>query len=71
MNLVTLDRIALALVIIGALNWLLIGIANFDVVAAIFGSQTLTASRVIYTIIGLAGIWTLRLFVKTPAEEKS
>jgi len=71
MNLVTLDRIALALVIIGALNWLLIGIANFDVVAAIFGSPASMASRVIYTIIGLAGIWALRLFVKSPAEEKS
>ncbi|KUK10785.1 MAG: hypothetical protein XD50_0988 [Clostridia bacterium 41_269] len=71
MNFDTMDRIALALIIIGALNWLLVGLANFDAVAALFGSQTATISRIIYTIIGIAGIWALRFFVKSPVEEKS
>ncbi|NLO89852.1 MAG: DUF378 domain-containing protein [Clostridia bacterium] len=66
-----MDRIALALIIIGALNWLLVGLANFDAVAALFGSQASTISRVIYTIIGIAGIWALRFFMKSPDEEKS
>lgn len=59
-----MDRIALTLVILGALNWLLVGIANFDVVAAIFGGQTSMVSRIIYIIIGLAGLWAIRLYSK-------
>jgi len=66
-----MDRIALILTIIGALNWLLVGLASFDAVAALFGSPTATISRVIYTIIGIAGIWALRYFIKSPVEEKS
>lgn len=59
-----MDRIALTLVILGALNWLLVGLANFDVVASIFGGQTSTLSRIIYIVIGLAGLWAMRLFAK-------
>lgn len=59
-----MDRIALTLVILGALNWLLVGIANFDVVAAIFGGQTSMISRIIYILIGLAGLWAMRLYAK-------
>lgn len=54
----TLNIIALVLVIIGALNWLLVGLFTFDLVAAIFG--TLTAlSRIVYILVGIAGIWLL------------
>ncbi len=53
-----MDKFTLVLVIIGAINWLLIGLFQFDLVAAIFGgSQASTWSRIIYTIVGLAGLW--------------
>jgi uncharacterized membrane protein YuzA (DUF378 family) len=50
--------IALVLLVIGGLNWLLVGAFNFDLVAAIFGEMS-TASRVVYVLVGLAAIWTL------------
>ena len=52
-----MNRTALVLVIVGALNWLLIGLFQFDLVAAIFGGQTAAFSRIIYVIVGIAGIW--------------
>lgn len=55
---------ALTLVIIGAINWLLIGIFQFDVVAAIFGGQAAVFSRIIYTIVGLAGLWAISFYGK-------
>ena len=51
----TLYNIALTLVIIGALNWLLIGVFKFDLVAAIFGTMS-AFSRIIYTLVGISGI---------------
>ena len=57
-----MNKTVLTLVIIGALNWLLIGVFQFDLVAAIFGGQTSVFSRIIYTIIGLAGIWALTFY---------
>ena len=63
-----LDRIALALVIIGALNWGAVGLFRFDCVAAIFGGQAV-ASRIIYALVGLAGLWCITiLFRDAPAE---
>lgn len=53
-----LDITALVLVIIGAVNWGLIGFFNFDLVAAIFGSMT-AFSRVIYALVGIAGLYSL------------
>ncbi|MBO7216997.1 MAG: DUF378 domain-containing protein, partial [Clostridia bacterium] len=50
-----MDRIALIISIIGCLNWGLIGIFKFDLISWIFGSQGALASRVIYTIVALAG----------------
>lgn len=52
----TIDVIAGVLVIVGALNWGLVGFANFNLVAAIFGEATVL-SRVIYAVVGLAAIW--------------
>jgi uncharacterized protein len=49
---------ALVLLVIGGLNWLLVGAFNFDLVAAIFGEMS-TAARVVYVLVGLAAIWTL------------
>ena len=54
-----MDRFALLLVIIGAVNWALIGVFQFDLVAWIFGGQTAGVSRVIYALVGLAGLWCI------------
>jgi uncharacterized membrane protein YuzA (DUF378 family) len=63
-----LQRIALFLTIIGAINWGLIGFFQFDLVAAIFGGQDATLARIIYGIIGIAGLINLAILFK-PAEE--
>jgi len=67
----SLDKLALFLVIIGALNWLLVGLFNFDLVANIFGSNTSLVSRIIYTIIGLSGLYCISLLFREaePARE--
>jgi uncharacterized protein len=57
----TLDYIALILVVIGAVNWGLIGFFNFDLVRAIFGDMTLF-SRIIYSLVGIAGLYALSYF---------
>ena len=59
-----LDKIALLLTIIGALNWGSIGLFQFDVIAWIFGSQSATVSRIIYTLVALAGIWCISLLFR-------
>lgn len=59
-----MDRIALILVIVGALNWLLVGLFNFDLVAAIFGGQQSFLSRVVYSLVGLAGIYSMSLLFR-------
>ncbi len=59
-----MDRIALILTIIGALNWGSIGIFSFDVVAWICGGQTSSLSRVIYTLVALAGLWCISLLFR-------
>ena len=56
-----IDNIALILAIIGALNWGLVGIFQYDLVANIFGGVSAPATRVVYTIVALAGLWTIRL----------
>ena len=55
------DKICLILVIIGALNWGLVGLFEFDLVAWAFGGATAIISRIIYTVIALAGIWCISL----------
>ena len=50
------DKIALTLAIVGALNWGSIGLFGFDLVAFLFGGQMAVLSRVIYTLVGLAGL---------------
>ena len=59
-----LDRISLILVVIGALNWGSIGLFQFDIVAWIFGGQDAILSRIIYTLVALAGIWCLSLLFR-------
>lgn len=55
-----IDRIALVLIIIGAINWGLIGIFNFNLVEAIFGDMTVL-SRIIYGLVGVSGLWGIKL----------
>ena len=66
-----LDRIALVLVIIGALNWLSVGLFQYDLVADLFGGATSFVSKAIYTIVGLAGLYTISLLFReaAPARE--
>lgn len=59
-----LDKIALLLTIIGAVNWGLIGIFQFDLVAYIFGGQGALVSRIIYTLVGAAGLWCISLLFR-------
>lgn len=57
-------KIALLLVIIGALNWGLIGLFEFDLVAEIFGGQDEIGSRIVYSLVGIAGLVSLGLLFK-------
>ena len=59
-----LDRISLIIVVIGAINWGAIGIFQFDIVAWIFGGQDAIISRIIYTLVALAGIWCISLLFR-------
>ncbi len=60
-----IDKIALILTIIGALNWGGIGVFGFDVVAWICGGQGSVVSRIIYTVVALAGIWCISLLFRS------
>ena len=60
-----MDRIALVLAIIGGLNWGSVGLFRFDLVAWLFGGQTATVSRVVYTLVGLSAIWCISLLFRT------
>ena len=64
----TLQIISLTLVIIGALNWGLIGLFNFDLVATIFGGQTMLASKIIYILVGIAGLVCIKTLAELFAE---
>lgn len=59
-----MDTLALILMIIGALNWGLVGIFQFDLVAVIFGGMDGTFSRIIYSLVGLAGIWGIAILCR-------
>lgn len=59
-----LDKIALLLTIIGAINWGLIGIFQFDLVSYIFGGQGALVSRIIYSLVGAAGLWCISLLFR-------
>ena len=63
-----LDRIALILVIVGALNWGSIGLFRFDIVSWICGGQGSVLARIIYTVVALAGIWCVSLLFRDREE---
>lgn len=76
MNRNPLDRLALILVIIGALNWLLVGIVRYDLVTAIFGGNLFNGtmsvfSRIIFSLVGIAGLYSITLlFRESPANAR-
>ena len=59
-----MDTIALILSIIGSLNWGLVSLFRFDLVAWIFGGQSAFLSRVIYGLVGIAGLWCITLLFR-------
>jgi len=65
-----IQRAALVLTIIGALNWGLIGLFQFDLVASLFGGQDSLLSRIVYTLVGIAGLINLGLLFKPDKEIK-
>ncbi len=62
-----IDRIALALAVIGALNWGLVGFFGFDLVAFICGGQMAMLARLIYAVVGVAGLWCISLLFRENA----
>ena len=63
-----MNKIALGLVIVGALNWGLVGLFSFDLVAWLFGGSTAILARIIYVIIALAGVWCVSLLFRNYDE---
>ncbi len=61
---IKMNYVSLILVIVGALNWLLIGLFGYDLVGAMFGGQMAILSRIIFVIVGLAGLWCINLLFK-------
>lgn len=59
-----MDTIALILSIIGSINWGLVGLFQFDLVAWIFGGQDAVLSRIVYGLVGLAGLWCITLLFR-------
>lgn len=57
-----IDKIALALIIIGAINWGLIGLLRFNLVELLFGDMTLLA-RIVYSLVGISGLWGIKLLM--------
>ncbi len=66
-----IDKLALLLAIIGALNWGSIGLFGFDVVAFLGGGQAAVISRIIYALVGLAGIWCISLLFREHSTGES
>ncbi|MDF2550464.1 MAG: hypothetical protein K0S07_1531 [Chlamydiales bacterium] len=60
----TLDTLSLVLVILGALNWGLVGFWRLDLVAGMFDGATAPMSRIIYGLVGLAGVYSIRLLFR-------
>ena len=59
-----LNLITLLLVIVGGVNWGLVGLSQFDLVAALFGGQDAVLSRIVYVLVGLSAVWQLIPFFK-------
>lgn len=67
----TLNMIALTLLILGGLNWFMVGLFKYDLVAGIFGGQTSGLSRFIYIIVGLCAIYAFKFYGDINVEERA
>jgi len=67
----TLNSIALALLIVGGLNWLLVGLFEYDLVASIFGGQDALLSRIVYVIVGICALYAFRFFNLVSGEGRA
>lgn len=63
------NNIILALVIIGAVNWGCVGLFGIDLVGTLFGGMSSTLSRIIFALVGVAGLWSLTFFGRVSDEE--
>ena len=66
-----LNKICLALTIVGGINWGAIGIFQFDWVAWLFGGQSSIVSRIVYTLVGLSALWCISLLFKDTLDDSS
>lgn len=64
---IAMNSTSLIITIIGAINWLLVGLFKFDLVAALFGGQTSLISRIVYIVVGLAGLWCITFLFRDKA----
>lgn len=67
----TLDVVALVLLIIGGLNWLLVGLFKYDLVAGIFGGADSAISRVVYVIVGLCALYSIKFIAGVGDRERA
>ncbi|GIP21999.1 MULTISPECIES: DUF378 domain-containing protein [Paenibacillus] len=67
----TLDVVALVLLIIGGLNWLLVGLFQYDLVAGLFGGQNSAISRVVYVIVGLCALYSIKFIAGVSDRERA
>ena len=65
-----MDALALILIIVGAINWGSVGLFGFDLVGWLFGGQLSVLSRIIFTIVGLGGLWAITFFFKDKVLNK-
>lgn len=63
-----LDRIALTILVIGGLNWLLVGLFQIDLVATLFGGPETVGARIVYVLVGLCALYCLKYFGYTPSR---
>jgi uncharacterized protein len=66
----TLDWLASTLVIVGAINWGLVGMFQFDLVAALFGGQSSAVSRIVYTLVGISGLYSIYSLTRAGSGER-
>ncbi|WP_076850161.1 DUF378 domain-containing protein [Rubeoparvulum massiliense] len=66
-----MEKFALAMVIIGGINWGLIGFFQYDLVAALFGGQSGLISRIIYAIVGISALYAISLFFRDRQPERT
>ena len=61
----TFNILTLCLIIVGGLNWLLVGLFQFDLVASLFGGPTAALARIVYVLVGLSALWQLVPFFRS------